>query len=350
MQHTEPVERQWYLAAKALSDTLTDIEQSEWKVFLQDEKFHNDFSTLKKHWDRIGAIPYLDINKDQDWQKVLTKIREEEHPPHRIVVPSIWRYAAVIAGMIMLSIVTWKVGFDAGEEVVATTIQAPKGARTHILLPDSSTVWLNAESKISFNPHFGKDNRNIALEGEAYFDVKKDDVPFNIHTPDIDIAVLGTAFNVKAYHDDGVISTALVRGSLKVTHSNGQGKSESVTLKPGEKVSLRGYADIRSSTSFVVEKNIDAVAEADWKDGWLTIRGESLGDLSKKIERLYNVDVRFAYEKLQGYRYTGRIQQLSLEQVLYALSLTSPVSYKVNEKQVTLDLDKSKASKYKMNE
>jgi len=349
MQYTEPVERQWYLAAKALSDSLTEIEQSEWKVFLQDEKFHHDFSTLKKHWDQIGGIPYFDINKDEDWQKVLTKIRQDEHATRRVVVPSIWRYAAVIAGIIMLSIATWKVGFDRGEEVVATTIQAPKGARTYVILPDSSTVWLNAESKISFDPQFGKDNRNIALEGEAYFDVKKEEVPFNIHTPDIDIAVLGTAFNVKAYHNDGVISTALVRGSLKVSRSIGQGKTESVTLRPGEKVSLHGYPGIRSSRSFDVERNIDAAAEADWKDGWLTIRGESLRDLSKKIERLYNVKVRFGYEKLQDYRYTGRIQQLSLEQVLYALSLTSPVSYKINEKQVTLDLDQSKASKYKMN-
>lgn len=346
MQNTERAERQWYLAAKALSDNLTETEAYEWAVFLQDDDFRYNFTKLQKHWESIGQMPYADIDKEADWQKVMSRIKSKQTASTKIL-PDVLRYAAVFAGLIVIAGIAWMVGFKNTDIPVATTIQAPKGARTHIVLPDSSTVWLNAETKISFDQHFGKDNRNITLEGEAYFDVKKNQVPFNIHTADIDIAVLGTAFNVKAYHDDGTVSTTLIRGSLKVTHLGHQGELESVILQPGEKVSLRKSADV--TPSFTLDKNIDAIAESEWKDGWLTVRGESLSDLAKKIERLYNVTIKFEDEQLQHYRYNGRIQQLSLEQVLYALSLTSPVNYTVHEKDVVLELDESKVSKYKLN-
>jgi ferric-dicitrate binding protein FerR (iron transport regulator) len=347
MQNSESAERQWYLAARLLSDELTSEEHSEWEIVIQDQKFRNDFEQLKKHWDDIAAVPYQKINKDEDWKVVLSKIRAQQVSASPSRTLHLWRYAAVLAGLITLSVVAWNIGFKTGGDMIATVVEAPKGARTFITLPDSSSVWLNAESKISFNQHFGKDNRNITLEGEAFFDVKKDQIPFKIHTEDFNIAVLGTAFNVKAYHNDDLLSTALIRGSLQVTRTKPSGADQTITLRPGEKVSLQGLPESRDSQLLVLEKNIDAVAEADWKDGWLTVRGESLHDLCKKIERLYNVTIRFDDERLKTYRYTGRIQQHSLEQVLHALSLTSPVDFSIDEKNVTLRINESTKSKYK---
>ncbi|RAW00523.1 FecR family protein [Pseudochryseolinea flava] len=346
MQNTEPAERQWYLAAKALSSSLTSEEQMEWEAFTRNEKFRHDFEQLKKHWNVATTLPYADINKEADWEIVLGKIKAKKPTKQNFSIGKIWRVAAVITGFIALSIIAWNVGFKRNGQAIATMIQAPKGARTHVVLPDSSSVWLNAESKISFDQHFGKDNRDITLEGEAFFDVEKEAVPFQIHTADFDIEVLGTAFNVKAYHNDDVLSTTLIRGSLRISKENSSGTVDQVVLKPNEKVVLRGTPQERLAQSFALEKNIDGQAEADWKDGWLTVRGESLQDLCKKIERLYNVTVRFEDESLKSYHYTGRIQQLSLEQVLNALALTSPVMFNVNEKEVTLRLNKSTQSKY----
>jgi ferric-dicitrate binding protein FerR (iron transport regulator) len=346
MQNTAPAERQWYLASKMLSDVLTPEEHSEWEILLKDEKFRNDFEQLRKHWHRLETTSYGQIDKDQDWQRVLEKIRAQENTRH-FHIPTIWRYAAVLAGLMVISLVAWNVAFKGNTDTVATVIQAPKGARTFIVLPDSSSVWLNAESRLSFDQRFGKDNRNITLEGEAFFDVKKNQVAFKIHATDFNIAVLGTAFNVKAYPKDDILSTTLIRGSLNVTRTRRSGEVETITLKPGEKVSLRGLPAERDSKQLVLEKNIDAAGEADWKDGWLTVRGESLYDLCKKIERLYNVTIRFEDETLKAYRYTGRIQQLSLEQVLHALSLTSPVDFSIDEKNVILRINESTKSKYK---
>jgi ferric-dicitrate binding protein FerR (iron transport regulator) len=339
-------ERKWYLAAKLLTESLTSAEQSEWEVLLQDSHFKNEFELVRKHWNNAGTLPYLQINPEEDWKTVMGKIQERDQRETRFSLKKVWRYAAVITILIAASFFLWKSNAPFSTQPLATIIEAPAGARTFITLPDSSRVWLNAGTKISFNQDFGSENRDLTLEGEAFFDVARRDVLFNVHTLSYDIAVLGTAFNVKAYRDDDIASTTLLRGSLKVSRVNRAGETEEVILKPNEKLILRGLEEQRKDEAMIVEKNIDALAESDWKDGWLTVRGESLYELSKKIERLYNVKIRFADENLKTYRYTGRIQQFSLEQVLKALSLTSPVSFEIHEKTVTLSENESAKSKY----
>jgi transmembrane sensor len=347
MHLSEPEDRKWYLAAKLLAGTLLPEEEKEWEQTILDEKFKNDFDRIRRYWNDVGQWPYLSIDKDKDWKTVVGKIREHQRfDEKRSPMWMVMRYAAAVVGIVALSFVVWNLGFKSDRAVVATTIEAPKGARTSITLPDSSQVWLNAESKISFDQHFGRDNRNIKLEGEAFFDVQKGEIPFQVSTEAYDVKVLGTAFNIKSYADDDLASTTLIRGSLRVIRTLPTGETEEVLLFPNEKVVLKGDATARMSQTLVHEKNIDGAAEADWKDGWLTVRGESLEEFSKKIERLYNVKIIFHDEKMKSYRYSGRIQQFSLEQVLNALSLTSPVRFEIHEKEVKLSIDESAKAKY----
>jgi transmembrane sensor len=347
MQITEPEDRKWYLAARALTDTLTPEEDVEWQAIILDTTFSNQFERVRKYWNETQSLPYLQINTEADWQHVAGKIRALKPERERSLFP-VLKYAAAVALFIAASVVVWKMISQSSEGYTLTKIEAPKGARTSITLPDSSHIWLNAESYITFDQQFGKSNRNLTLEGEAFFDVTKDDVPFKVHTRSYDIAVLGTAFNVKAYADDNISTTTLVHGSLKVTR-NVKGKTEEFLLHPNEKIVLRGDTTERINNAITLEKNIDAAAEADWKDGWLTVRGESLEDLSKKIERLYNVKIEFQDENMKSYRYSGRIQQFSLEQVMNALALTSPVRFEIHEKLVKLSIDESSKSKYNFN-
>jgi ferric-dicitrate binding protein FerR (iron transport regulator) len=346
MQIPEPDERKWYLAARSLTGMLTAEEESEWAQVMEDENFKSQFERIRKYWNDSEKLPYLQINVEEDWMKVAGKIRSLETVEEGPWLPRVLRYAAVIAVVLMAGVFVWKMTRSAASNTFLSTIEAPKGARTSITLPDSSHVWLNAESRITFDQQFGKEHRDLSLEGEAFFDVKKGSVPFQVHTGSYDIAVLGTAFNVKVYPDDEMTTTTLVHGSLKVTRANAQGETEEVLLHPNERIVLKGNTSVRINNPMVLEKNIDAAAEADWKDGWLTVRGESLGDLSKKIERLYNVKIDFQDENMKSYRYSGRIQQFSLEQVMNALALTSPVRFEIREKLVKLSIDESKKAKY----
>jgi len=339
-------DRSWYLASKRLTEDLSDAEQLEWEVVLRDEKFKNDFELLEKHWHALESSVYAQINVSEDWDAVRAKIRALPPVQKRFALSHWLRYAAAAALFVTSAYVAWNFRRQSTTAFV-TKIEAPAGARTYVTLPDSSHVWLNAGTRISFDQHFGTDNRSLTLEGEAFFDVEKSKVPFKVHTVAYDIAVLGTAFNVKAYRNDDVVSTTLIRGALKVNRITAAGVAEEMLLHPNEKITLQGLPTERSGHPLLLQKNIDAVAEADWKDGWLTVRGESLNEFSKKIERLYNVTIHFEDDSLKNYKYTGRIQQFSLEQVLKALALTSPIDFVINEKSVTLRENKNTKSKYK---
>jgi transmembrane sensor len=341
MQEEDAHDRKWYLAGKILTSGLTPEEQAEWEALQHDAGFSDEFSRMKIYWENLGTLPYGQIDPAADWKTVLKKISEEKQTVHS---PARWlRYAAVITACVTASALTWW--------ATRNDIVAPTGSKTSVTLPDSSTVWLNAGSRISFDDHFGKSNRNISLEGEGFFDVKKNTVPFTVHTDQFDVAVLGTAFNVRAYSDDDRATATLVRGSLKVKRENLSGSQDEILLVPNDKLTLwkNGTAEKTSSkTDFKVnvEKKIDTEKEIAWKDGWLSVQGESLDELATKLERLYDITIEFEEDNLKAYRYTGRIRQLSLEQVLKALALTSPIAFAIEEKKVTLREDKTMKSKY----
>jgi transmembrane sensor len=340
-------EEKWNLAAKFLTAGLDEEDKPKWEALKDDSKFQEDFAHLQKYWHKFEALPFEQINIAKGWETVWNSAREETKPVRKFSVAPLLKYAAVIAITLLSSYLLWmfinnspSVGNDS-----FTTIEAPSGSTSFVTLPDSSKVWLNAGSKISFNKDYGVDNRNITLDGEAFFDVVKRKVSFNVHTEEQDITVLGTAFNVKAYKDDEKVITTLVRGSLKVLPD--APVSEEYLLKPGERLvlwksRLKGNAQLAE-----LQKQVDTEAETGWKDGWLAVRGESLDELARKIERLHDVKIVFANQELKKYRFTGRIKQLSLEQVLRAMALTSPIEFQIDEKIVTLRENTSTKSKYR---
>jgi transmembrane sensor len=343
MKDLEPDERKWYLAARKLTDTLTQTEEIEWQSLIADDQFRKEFEFVSTHFNNLQQLPYSQINKEKDWSVILEQIRSQQPYQRRFPFSPLLRYAAAIAFFLLTSFLIWKFATSGADQSALITVEAPIGARTSVRLPDGSVVWLNAASKISFRKDFGSNNRDVTLSGEAFFDVKKDNVTFSVNTPAYNITVLGTAFNVRAYDEDATSTTTLLRGSLKVNYVNAAGKAQNFLLEPNEKFVL--YKTDQQKPA--IEKDIDAMGEAEWKDGWLTARGESLSELSKKIERLYNVKFKFEDDTLKSYRYTGRIQQLSLEQVLKALELTSPVAFSIQENTVTLRINQAARQKYK---
>jgi ferric-dicitrate binding protein FerR (iron transport regulator) len=129
------------------------------------------------------------------------------------------------------------------ENITYTEIRAPFGARTEIILPDGSAVWLNAGSKIKYMNVFNRDNREIQLNGEAYFKVTKNtDLPFDVKTGDLSIQALGTEFNVKSYDDEDIIETTLVEGKIAI--HQGRKQKASVYLEPHQQALYVKYNKI----------------------------------------------------------------------------------------------------------
>lgn len=236
------------------------------------------------------------------------------------------------------------------------------GSRTNLRLPDGTQVWLNSGSKLSYDKTYGNGLREVALSGEAYFDVVRNPaLPFVIHTNSIDIRVLGTAFNVKSFPGEKNTETSLIRGSIEVTIKNRP--SEKIILKPNEKLITANEEIVKElvTTDEAAEKTKPAaskkeikqdplvlvshltyephdstIIETSWMDNKLIFRSETFEDLAVKMERWYGVNIRFSDEKIKPKRLNGIFENESVQQALQALQLITPFTYTINKNDIAI--------------
>ena len=252
----------------------------------------------------------------------------------------------------------------------STTISVPLGAKTKITLPDSSSVWLNAGSTLSYSSGFGLENRDLQLTGEAFFDVKSNPLkPFNVHTAGMTVKATGTRFNVRAYPNDPILAATLEEGIVDVEILTPVEKTRSsVRLKPKEQLVIHktekaiktGKPDQTPEkvqktdtpelaiNEVVVKPNVNTVLSTSWKDPKWIIRDEPLALFAENLERRYNLQIHFASEELKEYNFSGTFENETVEQILTALSLAAPVNYKFNKNHVELSMnykDKAKFTK-----
>lgn len=237
----------------------------------------------------------------------------------------------------------------AGKEV-----QTPKGARTKIKLPDGSDIWLNAGSKLNYDEKFDGDTREVYLTGEAYFDVVHDaSRPFIIHTSNINVKVLGTQFNVKAYSNDKTTETSLIKGSVEVFLKNDPSKK--YLLKPNQKLVLQNEsllaaqnasaqepanpvqfnpkAEITELTYMHDEKKD---VESSWTRNILSFEDELFSEVAKKLERWYDVTIVFKNKRWEREYISGSFEQESPEQAMNALKYSTGFNFKISGKTITI--------------
>jgi transmembrane sensor len=240
------------------------------------------------------------------------------------------------------------------DHAAVNTVSTHKGSKSNIQLPDGTMAWLNADSKLTYDENFRGDFREVSLEGEAYFDVVKDKTrPFIIHTKTIDIRVLGTAFNVRAYETEKNTETSLFRGSVEVTlHNNPEKK---IVLKPNEKLMVNNKSLQFGTGKNEKEKNKDAsdvnitvgkvhfqakdssALETLWIKNKLVFDAESLEEVAQKIERWYDVKVIInGDDDLKQTEYSGIFENENLAQVMEALKITGNFKYSINKDIITI--------------
>jgi ferric-dicitrate binding protein FerR (iron transport regulator) len=204
-------------------------------------------------------------------------------------------------------------------------IAVESGQKANITLPDGSKAWLNSQSKLTYSSDYNNEKRVLQLDGEAYFEVAHNPKkPFIVQSQDISVEALGTAFGMKAYSEDNLISSILMRGKVRVTTPDG----ESI-LMPNERLLYDKTTHKKTQTTVT-----NAVDFTGWIHNELRFENESLKEIAKSIQRIYNVNIVFASENLRNQRYTGTINNNSLESVLNIITLTSPVSFQINNQQI----------------
>ncbi|MEE4287339.1 MAG: FecR family protein [Mariniphaga sp.] len=260
------------------------------------------------------------------WQQLLERINFERSTKNPIIKTAhkYYRLAAPLAaaffiGFVLATLVVWNTGRPEKLNTVQQKISAPYGARTQFMLPDSSIVWLNSGSELLFPSNFYS-KRGVTLTGEAYFEVKKGEMPFLVSTVYGDVKVKGTSFNVKAYRDD-LFETTLVKGQVNVLAKKG----DEVALLPG-------YQAVYTKNGFNVNK-VETEMHTSWTKGQLIFRKEHLPKMAHRLERWYNVKIELDNDtRLEDIHYTATIEMESFSEVLNLLKVTAPVDYTWDEK------------------
>lgn len=208
-------------------------------------------------------------------------------------------------------------------EPVFHTIAIPRGGHYSLTLPDGTRIWLNASTKLRFPASFTGAERIVELEGEAYFEVARNErQPFRVKAHGLDVDVLGTHFNVMAYADEPAIQTTLLEGKVRL--SNGK---QAVVLQPGQEGRL-------TERQQLLVRKADLEQAMAWKNGMFIFNDEPLPSIMRKISRWYDVDVTFRNPGTT-LSFAGTISRFkNVQDVLHMLSLTGTVQFRVENKTI----------------
>ncbi len=185
---------------------------------------------------------------------------------------------------------------------VMNQLVIPYGNQSKIVLSDGTIVWLNAGSRLIYPTLFADKIREVFLVGEAFFEVSKNpEKPFVVKTSDLEIKVLGTKFNISAYAEDNVIQTVLKEGSVEIRRSNAAYFEKGLVLKPNQ------MAFFNKTLKDTKVYEVDADYYMFWTQGLLSFDEIDFNRIVKKVERFYNISIRFSEATLGSIRISGKL-------------------------------------------
>jgi transmembrane sensor len=221
------------------------------------------------------------------------------------------------------------------QKVKMNEVVIPYGKTSDLLLADGTRVWLNAGSRIAFPSKFSQETREVYLEGEACFQVTRNqEQPFIVKTGEVHVKVLGTHFNISAYPADQTIETVLLEGSIALESPKKFGLSKKeLIIQPNQKASYT-----KKFKEFKVTNEPDADMYIAWTYGWLKYHRESLGSVLKKVERYYNVEIQLPENYPGDDKISGKLDlKDSLEEVMIILADASEFNYSLREEKIIIE-------------
>lgn len=312
----------------------------EKKLFLDwiDESDDNraHYRKIRELWDMsVITGEYKNISNEETYLKIRDKIEPVQHKPRRKLLPriliNIGRVAAVAAITLLISYQYFKIQEDKKYPGV-TTIEVPIGDRTKISLPDGSTVWLNSGTRISYPQKFTGNQRIVTLNGEAQFEVAKDEKKtFIVETNNHAIRVLGTVFNVYAYDNSNIFEATLTQGSITLENKDGRiGEKGVLQLKPGQQAVFD-----KTTQKFHVHNISDTENASLWISGYYVFNKTKFSNMLERLSQYYGKEVVIRNPEIAEYECTGKfLQGQSLEHILEVASVSKPFKYTITEKEI----------------
>lgn len=338
------------LAKKKLNNcTLSDITEIKCLA----KEYDIDLDNLNQ-LDHIFDLQFVVAERpsvaatENSWSKFKEKLKED-HQAHVVALADdqksksktiLYAMAASVAAIFVL-LSSYVFVFQNSDADKLNIISTQYGSKSKVEMPDGTQIWLNAGSKITYDNQYGKKTRSVSLEGEAFFDVHHDPKhPFIIHTKNLTLKVLGTAFNVRAFKEENNSVATLIRGSLEASFPSKP--EQKIILKPKEKLVIsnknttkKATADIERiemALSYVNDvATIDnIIEEIAWTENKLIFRSKTFEELVFDFERWYNIKIEIEDEAIKSKKFTGSFKNETFFEALDALKQTYNFDYKFN--------------------
>lgn len=349
-----------YLLDRFRKKTITGEELNLLRAYFYSEYPGDDINAyFDKLWNEKNFIgEHIDL--ERNFREIQSKLNIDSKDNHvkvskyrKLGIKALSYAAIFILGIGLFFLVDFKKSASSTvEEFVTITI--PYGSKSEIELPDGSIVTLNSGSYLKYPTAFGLNTRNIEFEGEAFFDISRNEkVPFVVNTSDIHIKVLGTTFNVKSYPEDEIIETTLVTGTIEIFHKrNEKQQSKHIYLKPNEKISIPKHSHtsvtktgitnsdskkiIETTPKIILEKGINTAYYTAWKNNKLVFDNEKFSEIMIKMERWYDITIEIHFLEISDERFSGKFEKETLQQSMEALSLIAPIRYTIEKNKVEI--------------
>lgn len=275
MENTTTKLVQIYLSARFSPASEEKLQQ--WLISSRNEEEKEKASLL--YWNSLETRPTR--NTYTSLEKVENRIGI--HPKkHRTMFSRKWITAAATLVMILLAGGSY-MWYTTPKNIYYKDVYAAYGETKHIELPDGSTIWLNSGTTIRYPEKFTGKERNVYLDGEAFFTIRKDSLkPFIVHTGQLTVNVLGTVFNLKSFSDEHSTIATLESGKITISTSTGH----SQVLVPGQQLSFNHL------TSQITLREISAEEASAWKDGYINFIDMNLVDILKGLSRHFNLTLQ----------------------------------------------------------
>ena len=293
----------------------------------QSEENRKMYADLQEIWLKSGVEESTEnYNIEEAIKNFRWQVSLDRNYQRKSRFSNVFKYAAIFLLLITVPLFYYFGKNEFNKQDTLTTISCAFGDKSEVLLPDGSTVHLNSGSKLTFNNNYKSGYRKASIEGEAYFEVKKNTkLPFVVEASEIEIEVLGTEFNVKAYPGEQTISTTLAEGSIEI-----RSKLQKTKIEPNQKVVYE-----RGTNKMKLYNLSNIEPETEWKEGRLVFRNESLEELELKLERWFDVDIVFADEKVKKRRFTGILERESILEAVSYFNYSEHVGYKIKDNEIT---------------
>lgn len=313
---------------KLVTGNLSSGEKKKVISDIQDKKENKEiFKKVKISWAFLSSTRKLnDYEVENAYLKIQNKISGKNRRLNS-TLQVVFKYAAIIVFLISLTTIYYlnKQQFradDPSNELSYTTFITENGQRSKVVLPDSSIVWLNSGTTLSYPSNFSEQNRKVSLKGQAFFQVyHKENDPFSVQANGLIVEVLGTEFDVYAYPENDEIAVVLESGKVELAHKDFE--SFNYTMKPGEK------ATYNIANKALTINHADAAIYSSWKDGKLIFRNESMKNVVEKLRRWYNIDIEVADDEVYNSIFSGTIQNESYEEISRYLEIVCDVKCKL---------------------